>query len=198
MLEQISSIIFSQSENELVNGSNKGILIYWDIQHKKIWRNGQLYQDFGYTIITQWINITISQIINQQYDTSGSNDGSVKIWEITTSKQLASFNESDWPISRVQFNPVDKAIAACSDDVCQDISPNKQCIYTQSLVKMVNNYFPLKTSLQKYGIWKEMFYYQIISIVNGNVFKIYMFLIIKIQLDQQHKIKQVQIYLERR
>ena len=47
---------------------------------------------------------------------SGSNDGTVKIWDIGTQRLMATFSENDSPIMCLQFNPVDKAIAAGSDD----------------------------------------------------------------------------------
>ncbi|CAD8100190.1 unnamed protein product [Paramecium primaurelia] len=110
---EITSIIFSQSENELVIGSNKGILTYWDISTQKILQNikGHLSGISCLSIFPNDNNLLIS----------GGMDSQIKIWDSRQQNNGLTLRSHKLQINSMMVSQDGKLLASGSNDGCVKI-----------------------------------------------------------------------------
>ncbi|CAD8185955.1 unnamed protein product [Paramecium pentaurelia] len=105
---EISSIIFSSSENEIINGSSKGIITFLDISTQKIQSNikGHLSSITALAIFPNQENIILS----------GAMDSQVKLWDSRSKIAGFTLRAHTLSISALVVSPDGKLLASGSND----------------------------------------------------------------------------------
>ncbi|CAD8205484.1 unnamed protein product [Paramecium pentaurelia] len=105
---EISSIIFSSSENEIINGSSKGIITFIDISTQKIQTNikGHLSSITSLAIFPNQEHIVLS----------GAMDSQVKLWDSRSKTAGFTLKAHTLSISALVVSPDGKLLASGSND----------------------------------------------------------------------------------
>ncbi|CAK75740.1 unnamed protein product (macronuclear) [Paramecium tetraurelia] len=105
---EISSIIFSSSENEIINGSSKGIITFVDISTQKIQSNikGHLSSITALAIFPNQENMVFS----------GAMDSQVKLWDSRSKTAGFTLRAHTLSISTLAVSPDGKLLASGSND----------------------------------------------------------------------------------
>ncbi|CAD8103798.1 unnamed protein product [Paramecium sonneborni] len=105
---EISSIMFSSSENEIINGSSKGIITFVDISTQKIQQNikGHLSSITSLAIFPNKDNIVLS----------GAMDSQVKLWDSRSKTVGFTLRAHTLSISALVVSPDGKLLASGSND----------------------------------------------------------------------------------
>lgn len=113
----IRAIDFSQDGELLLTGSDDKTLKTWKLRQKKVKGRDRIFADFNSSILghTNWIR-SAQFSPDARIIVSGSDDKTVKIWDLAKKKNLISFMDHLDVVRDVKFHPDGTCVASGSDD----------------------------------------------------------------------------------
>jgi len=114
----IRAIDFSKDGNLLLTGSDDKTLKTFRLRQKKVKGRDRIFADFNSSILghTNWIR-SAQFSPDARIIVSGSDDKSVKIWDVAKKKNLISFMDHLGIVKDVKFHPDGTSVASGSDDM---------------------------------------------------------------------------------
>lgn len=113
----IRTVDFSTDGGLMLSGSHDKTIKTWKLKQKKIKGHDRLIASFNSSILghTNWIN-SAQFSPDARIIVSGSDDKTVKIWDLVKKKELLSFTDHLSSVSDVKFHPDGTCVASGSID----------------------------------------------------------------------------------